>query len=148
MPGAARARGLPGGPGCNTHALRDELAVRQVEWTGGTGETHILHGSQGRQGHRRCLARQHQPPGLAAVPRSQHTQDLSHAPRPGRRMGLFGVRLISPFTSRPRKFTTHKETTTPLPGLGLQGSEYSERPTTSGRNHTPMRGLWAWAPNC
>ena len=56
-------------------------------------------------------------------------------------MELFGVRLILPFTSRPRKLTNHKETMTPLPGLGLQGSEYGEKPTTSGRNHIPMRGL-------
>lgn len=55
-------------------------------------------------------------------------------------MGLFGVRLILPFTSRPCKLTSHKETTTPLPGLGLQGSEYGEKPTPSGRKHAPRRG--------
>ena len=36
------------GPGRKRQALRDKLAVPQVGWMGGTGETHILQGSQGR----------------------------------------------------------------------------------------------------
>lgn len=121
------------GPGRKRQALRDKLAVPQVGWMGGTGETHILQGSQGRQGHRWCLARQpcyaHNTLTLVSCAQAWEEED-----------GALWGQLILPFTSRPCKLTNHKETTTPLPGLGLQGSEYGEKPTTSGRKQAPRRG--------
>ena len=67
--------GCPGAQGARGRPLEMSWLCGRRSGRAGQGRhTSSRVRSQGRRSHRRCLARQHQPPGPAAVPCSQHTQ--------------------------------------------------------------------------
>lgn len=138
VPGLPRARGLPGGPGCNTTPL--EMSRCAAGGVDGAGQgRHTSSRPQGRQvtdgAWRDSTSRQGWQPCHATT----HSRLVSCTQAWEEGWGSWRQAHLNLYLKTPQIHHS-QETTTPLPGLGLQGSEYSERPTTC-RNHTPMRGL-------